>query len=75
LGDLGGKILTYTQMLKIIDEVMIGEKRTVFGKEADEFREDFKKDVEFAKENGDIIEIPFEFPDPPDRKRITKTKV
>jgi len=67
-------MLTYTQMLKIIDEVMIGEKRTVFGKEADEFREDFKKDVEFAKENGYIIEIPFEFPDPPDRKRITKTK-
>jgi len=67
-------MLTYTQMLKIIDEVMIGEKRTVFGKEADEFREDFKKDVEFAKENGYIIEIPFEFPDPPDKKRSAKTK-
>ena len=56
--------LTTDEMHKIMVDEMTGREQRVTGTDAAQFLEEFRKDVELAKEEGWQIEIPAEYPDP-----------
>ena len=53
--------MTTDKMIAIMVEEMNGKKPSVEGKEADVFRADFRRDMERAKKEGWIIDIPSEW--------------
>ena len=44
--------LSTNDIEKIMTDVMLGKPSRIKGKEANAFRKEFEKEVEFAKENG-----------------------
>ena len=52
--------LTSEQMEQITVDLLNGSPPRVTGKEADEFRAAVQKDIDLAKKNGWVIEIPTE---------------
>ncbi len=46
------------EMQRIIVDEMLGNEPTVTGDEADEFRRDIRPDIELARKNKWIIDIP-----------------
>ena len=52
--------LTSTQVEKITLDLILGKPASITGPEADAFRVKLQKDLDFAKENGYTIELPFD---------------
>ena len=56
-------MLTTDQIKKLTLDTIFGKPLRVVGKEADEFVAKLKVDLEFAKQNGWTIELPFDMED------------
>lgn len=54
--------LTVDEMQQIMLDEMLGKKQSITGPAADKFLADFLKDVEKAKKDGVVLDIPSEWP-------------
>lgn len=55
-------MLTSEQIEMILMDLLQDKPPRVKGKEADEMREELKKEIAFAEANGLVVEIPSEIP-------------